>query len=126
MTPRASRCLALSALALLAAGCQGWPSARRLEECRNRSHALQAEMAQLKDETLQLRQRNRELARRAVEDQDRIQALESGGSETQRSALALQREREELAQAFAELRQQVQAASSPPVRAGRESHSTTR
>lgn len=77
-------------------------------------------MAQLKDETLRLRDRNRELARRAIEDSERIQALAAAGGQTQQAAMSFQREREELARAYAELQQQVQAAADIPVRAGRD------
>ena len=83
-------------------------------------------MAQLKDETLRLRSRNRELTRQAVEDAERLQTLEAERAELTRSALALQREREELAEAFAQLRQQVQAAADGPTRASLERETETR
>jgi predicted nuclease with TOPRIM domain len=116
----------LAILFLSAAGCHGLPSARRLEECRNRAQALQAEMAQLKDETLRLRSRNRELARQAVEDAERLQALDDERSELRRGALALQREREELAESYAQLRQQIQTAASTPTRASLETETAPR
>jgi predicted nuclease with TOPRIM domain len=126
MKARARGSLVLVLLAAAAGGCQGWPPSRRLQECRNRSHALQAELAQLKDESLRLRTRNRELARQAVEDAERLQTLEAERSELNRGALALQREREELAEAFVQLRQQLQAAADGPTRASLERETDTR
>jgi hypothetical protein len=111
--------LRLGLTALLPAvlvGCSGVPTSR-LEECRNRSQALQAEAARLKDESLRLRSRNRELARRAVEDAERIQGLRDANDQLRRSVVAYQDERDELAASFDRLQVELRAAAEGPPRA---------
>lgn len=94
----------------ICAGCEGLPRAQ-LRQCHQRSQALQAEMAQLKEESLQLRSRNQELARRALDDARRIRSLEQEQTQLGQSLSNYQKERDELAAAFDQLQQQIRAAA---------------
>jgi uncharacterized protein HemX len=119
--PARRRLAGLTLLAAALAGCSAVPSSR-LQQCRNRSQALQAETARLKDEALRLRSRNRELARRAVEDADRLRTLEDTQAQLERSVLDYQRERDELTAAFEQFERELRAAAAdgPTSLAGRE------
>jgi flagellar motor protein MotB len=113
--------LALGVVGL--AGCGALPSTR-LAECHQRSQVLQSQMVQLKDETTQLRGKNRELTDRAIDDARRIGALKESNQQLERSVLVYQDERDRLVEAFETLQKQIrsaavdgprQASVSPPV-----------
>lgn len=116
VAPHVRRLGPLALLSAVLAGCSGVPSSR-LEQCRNRSLALQAETSRLKDESLKLRSRNRELARRAVEDSERMRTLEEAQAQLEQSVVAYQQERDELAASFERLERALRAAADPPPRA---------
>lgn len=102
-------------LTLAFCGCGALPQTR-LAQCHQRSQALQAETAQLKDDALRLRARNRELADRAVEDARRMHTMAQDRSALEQSLVTYQRERDQLAAAFDRLQEQVRSAAgdSPP------------
>lgn len=104
---RAALSCSLAAI-VAAAGCRTGPPAN-LEACRNRAQALQAEVAQLKDESLRLRARNRELVRQAADEAERVRVIEAENVELRGSLAGFQRERDELARSFDELKEQLRA-----------------
>ncbi len=102
----------LSFILLLAPGC-GMMQRSRLDDCTRRVQALQAETVQLKDETVGLRSRNRELAQRAVEDARQIRTLETSKENLERSVVAYQEERDAMAAAFNEVQRLVHSSIAP-------------
>jgi chemotaxis protein MotB len=99
--------------ALLVAGASGCGMVprSRLDDCRKQCQTLQAETAQLRDTTLQLRGQNREYAQRAIDDAGRLQALEAANRQLEKDVIAYQRDVGRMEAAFDQLRQQVQGAA---------------
>lgn len=81
-----------------------------LNECRKFSQSLQAETAQLKDNTLKLRAHNHDLAQRSADDAKRIDELAAENDRLTHSVQAYQDERDQLAQAFDQFKRQITAA----------------
>ncbi len=93
-------------------------SRSRLDDCRLRLQAVQAENEQLRDVALNVRNQNRDMALRAVEDSRRLRAQDEAIQRLEKSVLAYQDERERMASALDDLRTQVKtAASEAPVTA---------
>lgn len=106
---RAVGFLAAIGLAAVGPGC-GLVPKERLEECHRLSRSLQAETAQLKDQTLTLRAHNQDLAQRAIDDAQRIRELDEANQRLERSVLAYQAERDKLSAAFELFKSQLTAA----------------
>lgn len=95
-------------LTALSGGC-GLVPKERLEECHRLTQSLQAETAQLKDQTLTLRAHNQDLAQRAIDDARRIRELDEANQRLERSVLAYQAERDKLSEAFESFKSQLTA-----------------
>jgi chemotaxis protein MotB len=105
--------------AVAAGGCSFVPRSD-LADCAKRCRALQAETAQLKDESQSLRSQNRDLSLRAIEDNKRLSGLEDANRGLKQSLTAYQRERDQMAAEFERLKSQLQAGvDSPPTTAAR-------
>ncbi|MGC8640924.1 MAG: hypothetical protein ACP5XB_13735 [Isosphaeraceae bacterium] len=94
--------LALTALALLASGCQLVPRSQ-LDECHRLSQTLRSENARLKDQMLALRSDNQDYSERAVDDARRIAQLETVNQRLETSVQAYQDDRTRLESAYKEL-----------------------
>jgi hypothetical protein len=94
------------------AGCGNLPR-EQLAACQNRSQLLQAEASRLKDDSTQLRGKNRELAQRAVEDARRLRGLEEANRRLEKSVVAYQDERDSVQRAFDDLKRELIAAADP-------------
>jgi hypothetical protein len=68
-------------------------------------------MVQLRDETTQLRGKNRDLTARAIDDARRIGTLEQSNQQLERSVLVYQEERDRLVEAFESLQKQIRSAA---------------
>lgn len=109
--PRWARTVALLVLPpTLLCGCSMAPRAR-LTQIEGQYATLQAETSKLKDESLALRGRNRELTQRAVEDARRMADLEDANERLTRSIAAYQKERDAMVDSFERIKQSVQLAS---------------
>jgi hypothetical protein len=97
------------------AGCGNLPR-ERLADCQNRSQLLQAEASRLKDDSTQLRGKNRELAQRAVEDARRLRGLEEANRRLEKSVVAYQDERDAVQSAFDDLKRELIAAADTDTR----------
>jgi hypothetical protein len=93
----------LLCLAAAAAGCASTPRTR-LDDCRLRVQALQAENEQLRDVALNVRNENRDLATRAVEDARRLRAQDEAIRRLEQSVLAYQDERARMAALLDQIR----------------------
>jgi hypothetical protein len=92
------------------AGC-GFVRKSRLTQIEGQYATLAAETSKLKDESLSLRGRNRELMQRAVEDARRVHDLEVTNEQLARSVAGYQKEREAMADSFERIKHSVQLAS---------------
>jgi hypothetical protein len=111
--------LGLVALACAPVGC-ATVSRNRLDDCRLRLQAVQAENEQLRDVALNVRNQNRDLSLRAVEDSRRLRAQDEAIARLEKSVMAYQEDRERTALLLDQLRTQVKtAASTTPVTAER-------
>ncbi len=97
-------------LALASVGCGNLPR-EQLVQCQNRSQLLQAEASRLKDESTQLRSKNRELAQRAVEDARRLRGLEEANRRLEKSVVAYQDQRDQVQRVFNDLKRELIAAA---------------
>src|SRR4051812_36176541 len=70
-------------LACAASGCAAVPRGQ-IEDCRQQTLALHAELSQTKDLAANLRTQNREMAARSVEDARRLAALEESNERLER------------------------------------------
>lgn len=117
--PRPARSRLLRALAaclpLTAAACGNLPR-EQLAQCHNRTQLLQAESSRLKDESTQLRAKNRELAQRAVEDARRLRGLEEVNRRLEKSVVAYQDERDQVQRVFDDLKRELIAAADSDTR----------
>jgi hypothetical protein len=92
------------------AGC-GFVRKTRLTQIEGQYATLAAETSKLKDESLSLRGRNRELMQRAVEDARRLHDLEVANEQLTQSIAGYQKEREAMADSFERIKRSVQLAS---------------
>lgn len=97
-------------VALAGSGCGNLPR-EQLAQCHNRSQLLQAEASRLKDDSTQLRAKNRELAQRAVEDARRLRSMEEANRRLEKSVVAYQDERDQVQRAFDDLKRELIAAA---------------
>lgn len=119
---RSRRSLPLAAsLLLAAAGCGNLPR-EQLAQCQDRSQLLQVEASRLKDESTQLRAKNRELAQRAVEDARRLRGLEEANRRLEKSVVAYQDERDQVQRVFNDLKRELIAAADSDTRRAENDH----
>ncbi|MDB5350879.1 MAG: flagellar motor protein [Planctomycetota bacterium] len=105
---RGPRGAGVIALGVALAGCASVPRGQ-MEDCRQQSLALQAELSQTKDLAARLRTQNRDMAARSVEDARRLTALEETNDRLERSITAYQDERNQYAAALDQIKSQVLA-----------------
>ncbi len=106
--------LALPSLLLaLSAGCSVVPGTR-LQDCRTRVQALQAESQELRDITVSLRQENKDMAQRAVETARLLETQQEAVARLERSIAEYQGERDALAAQLDAIKSQVRTASLAP------------
>jgi hypothetical protein len=80
---------------------------RQLADSRQRIETLQAQSDQLRNETLTLRNRNRELSQRAVDDALKLRDLEQANARLEQSIVGYQDERRQITRAFEQFQSQV-------------------
>jgi hypothetical protein len=102
----------LLATLLLIPGCRLSPR-EQVEECHRLSQTLRSENAQLKDQMLALKSRNRDLSERAVDDARRLAQLEEANQQLETSVQAYQDERARLESAYQQLRATLPASPQP-------------
>ncbi len=111
--------IACASLGLLS-GC-ALTSRPQLDECRQRSQALHAENAKLRDQVLALRSQNQDMAQRAVDDARVRQRQEDAIKRLDRSIIGYQEEREKLATAYDRLKSRVESSATPEASNNRDS-----
>ncbi len=98
----APRFVAAAAICALAAGCSMVPR-KELDDSQRVSETLRSDNARLKDQVVNLREQNREMAERAVDDAKRLALQDRTIAQLENSVHAYQTERARLESAYERL-----------------------